>query len=209
MVIALFLQIIVMIIDRYLYKSKTFIAVHERKLNQVRMPLPKEDAKDNNEKLEVESSESEREAKRKRIEKVISLETTKITLAMVSKFYLQWILLIFVHGLVFWFFPIHGNEKLQNQAYCVKDADKLGIKCNEFGGNWALIVFYILYALYFWVSALQIKYGVPEMKKGNFMMNNYSIVNKMGLQVFMAVPFLFELKTFVDWTFTKTALDVF
>ena len=33
MVIALFLQIIVMIIDRYLYKSKTFIAVHERKLN--------------------------------------------------------------------------------------------------------------------------------------------------------------------------------
>jgi len=120
----------------------------------------------------VESSESEREAKRKRIEKVISLETTKITLAIVSKFYLQWFLLIFVHGLVFWFFPIHGNEKLQNQPYCVKDAEKLGIQCNEFGGNWALIVFYILYALYFWVSALQIKYGVPEMKKGNFMMNS-------------------------------------
>lgn len=41
------------------------------------------------------------------------------------------------------------------------------------------------------------------------MMNSYSIVNKLALQVFMAVPFLFELKTFVDWTFTKTALDVF
>jgi len=72
-----------------------------------------------------------------------------------------------------------------------------------------LIFFYILYCCYFWVSGLQIKYGVPEMKKGNFMMNSYSVVNKIALQGFMAIPFLFELKTFVDWTFTRTALDVF
>ncbi len=81
--------------------------------------------------------------------------------------------------------------------------------CNEFGGNPALIIFYILYCCYFWVSALQIRYGVPEMKKGNFMMNNYTRANKFALQGFMAIPFLFELKTFVDWTFTSTALDVF
>ena len=47
------------------------------------------------------------------------------------------------------------------------------------------------------------------MKKGNFMMNSYSVVNKLAFQGFMAIPFLFELKTFVDWTFTRTALDVF
>ena len=182
MVIALFLQIIVMIADRYLYKSKTFVSVKEKRLivqKQEEAEVKEENKID--EIYEEDFSEEEREAKRKRIEKEISLERTKITLAMVSKFYLQWILLIFVHGLVFWFFPIHGNQKLQNQSYCVKDADKLGIKCNEFGGNWALIFFYILYCLYFWVSALQIKYGVPEMKKGNFMMNSYSIVNKMAL----------------------------
>jgi piezo-type mechanosensitive ion channel component 1/2 len=91
----------------------------------------------------------------------------------------------------------------------VKDADKLGIKCNEFGGNLTLICFYILYCCYFWVSAMQIREGVPEIKKGSFMMNSYSVVNKLAFQGFMAIPFLFELKTFVDWTFTKTALDVF
>jgi len=40
------------------------------------------------------------------------LEKTIITLSIVSKFYLQWFLLILVHFLVFWFFPIHGNIKL-------------------------------------------------------------------------------------------------
>ena len=109
-----------------------------------------------------------------------------------------------MHILVFWFFPIHGNMKLQNNPNCVG-----GGVCNEFGGNPALIIFYILYCCYFWVSALQIRYGVPEMKKGNFMMNNYTRANKFALQGFMAIPFLFELKTFVDWTFTSTALDVF
>lgn len=59
------------------------------------------------------STNSEREERRRKyIEKNIHLESTIITLAIVSKFYLQWILLILVHLLVFWFFPIHGNEKL-------------------------------------------------------------------------------------------------
>lgn len=47
------------------------------------------------------------------------------------------------------------------------------------------------------------------MKKGNFMMNDYGYINTYAFKGFMAVPFLFELKTFADWTFTRTALDVF
>ena len=41
------------------------------------------------------------------------------------------------------------------------------------------------------------------------MMNDYGYVNTYAFKGFMAVPFLFELKTFADWTFTRTALDVF
>ena len=41
------------------------------------------------------------------------------------------------------------------------------------------------------------------------MMNAYGYVNTYAIKVFMAIPFLFELKTFVDWTITDTALDVF
>lgn len=56
---------------------------------------------------------------------------------------------------------------------------------------------------------MQIRYGVAEMKKGHFLMNSYHIVNYVAFKGFMAIPFIFELKTFIDWTFTKTALDVF
>lgn len=140
------------------------------------------------------------------------LESTKVTLAMVSKYYLQIFLLLFVHGFVFWYFPITGNIKLQNYPYCVSSTSTNtsdNIACNEFGGNWALVMFYILYCCYFWTSSLQIRYGVAEMKKSNFLMNSYHIVNYIAFKGFMAIPFMFELKTFVDWTFTRTALDVF
>jgi hypothetical protein len=79
------------------------------------------------------SSLSEEELRKRRIERQIVLENTKITLAMVSKFYLQWILLIFVHLLVFWFFPIHGNMKLNNNFYCPQNAGAKEVQCNEFG----------------------------------------------------------------------------
>ena len=42
-----------------------------------------------------------------------------------------------------------------------------------------------------------------------FMMGNYSSVNRWIFNVFMNVPFLFELRVFIDWTVTKTALDNF
>jgi hypothetical protein len=86
----------------------------------------------------------------------------------------------------------------------------LNIKnCNEFGSNYSLMIFYLLYCLYFLVSALQIKYGLPEIRKGNFMMGSYTRFNCYIFRIFMAIPFLFELKTVADWTFTKTSLDVF
>lgn len=47
------------------------------------------------------------------------------------------------------------------------------------------------------------------MRKGNFMMWSYSKINAYIFRGYMMVPFLFESKTFADWTFTGTALDVF
>jgi len=53
------------------------------------------------------------------------------------------------------------------------------------------------------------KYGVAEMRKGNFMMWSYSKINQYVFECYMYIPFLFESKTFADWTFTRTSLDVF
>ena len=67
----------------------------------------------------------------------------------------------------------------------------------------------MLCCLYFWVSALQMRRGLPEVMQVNFMMNRYHWFNKGVFKVFMNIPFLFELRVFIDWTYTKTSLDVF
>jgi len=50
----------------------------------------------------------------------LELEYTKITFAIVAKYYLQWFLLLVIHLIVFWYFPINGNYALRNEPYCLE-----------------------------------------------------------------------------------------
>lgn len=52
------------------------------------------------------------EQERVMLQEKYKFENTKVTLAMVSKYYLQIFLILFVHSFVFWYFPINGNIKL-------------------------------------------------------------------------------------------------
>lgn len=45
--------------------------------------------------------------------------------------------------------------------------------------------------------------------KTHFMMGSYRSLNRTVFNVFMNIPFLFELRVFIDWICTKTALDVY
>lgn len=81
--------------------------------------------------------------------------------------------------------------------------------CNNLNDNPTIIILYIIYCFYFYLSALQIKKGLPELMQTYFMMGNYGSLNRSIFNVFMNIPFLFELRIFIDWTVTKTALDVF
>lgn len=58
------------------------------------------------------------------------------------------------------------------------------------------------------ISALQIRYGLPELRKGTFI-NPTSPINKLIFKIYWSIPFLLEIKTITDWTFTKTSLDLF
>lgn len=81
------------------------------------------------------------------------------------------------------------------------------LNSNNFTGNFYILFFYIINALVFLVSALQIKYGIDQKSKG--FMDRYTWYNGFVYMGFRAVPFLFEFKVFSDWTFTKTALRLF
>lgn len=73
----------------------------------------------------------------------------------------------------------------------------------------ALIAFSFFYFLYFYLSALQIKYGYKEFKSLNSLMTRRGYANYYAVSVYTAIPFLYELKIIIDWTFTSTSLSLF
>ena len=51
--------------------------------------------------------------------------------------------------------------------------------------------------------------GLPEIRKGSFLMDTFNPVSGVVYRGYLAIPFIFELRTLIDWTFTSTSLDAF
>lgn len=68
------------------------------------------------------------------------------------------------------------------------------------------VLFYAILCIYILLSAYQIRSGYPARISGNFLMKKFNSMHMIGFKVFMAIPFLFELRTLIDWTFTPTSL---
>ena len=61
----------------------------------------------------------------------VVLTKTDDNVALVGKYYLQWVLIIGIHLSVFWWFPNKINNLVQQHPYC-DFSDKLTSKnCNE------------------------------------------------------------------------------
>lgn len=72
----------------------------------------------------------------------------------------------------------------------------------------ALIGFMFLQFLYFIFSALQIKWGYKKYKRLNSMLHKRTYPNYLITMVFTAIPFLYELKLIMDWSFSTTGLTL-
>lgn len=126
---------------------------------------------------------------------------------MITKYYFLWVNLIFIHLLIFYYLPFRGNVIMTGETFCDPDEGKI---CNNFGSNPWLVAFYCLYMLYFWFSAAQIRHGYPEIRRSNFIMNRYDDgISGDLLFLWSMIPFLLEIKVLLDWTMSKTALDIF
>ena len=88
----------------------------------------------------------------------IEIETTNVSIQQKCKYILHWTWLIFVHAMIFWYYPISGNISLYETAECPPEAP---YGCRSFAENSSLIKFYFLYCIYFYYSSLQIRYGLP------------------------------------------------
>ena len=122
-----------------------------------------------------------------------------------AKYIMHILIVAFGHLFIFFFMPMYGNYKLYRTIYCQENAKE----CNDFIKNKFLTLFYIVYIAYFISSGLQVKYGFYDMKKKSVLKAKSNSLYGGVYAGYKAVPFLYEIKLGIDWTFTSTCLDLF
>uniref|UniRef100_A0AC35U2K4 Piezo_RRas_bdg domain-containing protein n=1 Tax=Rhabditophanes sp. KR3021 TaxID=114890 RepID=A0AC35U2K4_9BILA len=75
--------------------------------------------------------------------------------------------------------------------------------------NKACFLLYLTKGIYLLISAWTIRNGYPNLCSGNLFTHNYNLFNKISFKIFCNIPFLFEIRNTIDWTFTDTSMPLF
>lgn len=215
MVVSLLIVVILMLYDRYVYLKHTAVTIQsskgiENEYNTVVRKIkagvdasvedPQENLLESNEKLRhmfgMQTIQIDLDSAKKQQDEAINH-------ILLIKLILHGTLLIGVHFAIFWYFP--GSS---NKVYCSNSKNETS--CNDFTTNMFLRIFYVLYVLYLIFEAQQIRFGLPNFTEVSFPLMRYIGPYTSSLfKFYRGAPFLFELRTVIDWTFTKTGLDIF
>jgi len=81
----------------------------------------------------------------------------------------------------------------------------------DFRSQPKLITFYLIKLFYLCLSSLQIMHGYPAFVQGQFLTDSEEpgILRWLIYTAYRAIPFVYELRTLLDWTVTKTSLTFF
>ena len=144
---------------------------------------------------------------------VINIQKEDFNCIILQKYILYMIITILIHGFIFIYCPMIGNYHAYGNVYCPSKNEIEETKeedlCNDFKFNKTLIIFYLIYIIYLVSSGLQIKYGFYDLKRKSLLKSGNKSINGYIYNVYKAIPFLYEIKLAIDWTFTKTCLDLF
>nr|CAD7432633.1 unnamed protein product [Timema monikensis] len=69
-------------------------------------------------------------------------------------------------------------------------------------------MWYMVKSFYLLLSAYQIRCGYPTRILGNVLCKRYNILNYVLFKGYLLVPFLFELRTIMDWVWTNTTMTL-
>lgn len=113
--------------------------------------------------------------------------------------------------MIFWLFPLASNDAIYGKPRCDKSNENTYRQygCYDFKSNYSLIIFYMIFCVYFWLSALQIRDGYPDFKDPSSLTRSYGLGPYLKNMIFYNLPLMMEFKTILDWCFTKTSLDIF
>ncbi|XP_031619375.1 piezo-type mechanosensitive ion channel component isoform X7 [Contarinia nasturtii] len=71
------------------------------------------------------------------------------------------------------------------------------------------IMYYGFKYMYFLLSAYQIRCGYPRRILGNCLTKGFTMFNLFAFKIYMMTPFLFELRTLMDWIWTESTMPLF
>ena len=137
--------------------------------------------------------------------RILYIQNEEFNNPLLQKYILHIFIVLFAHGFIFFYSPMKGNYNMNRNIYCTKDDEN----CNDFNYNLSLLGFYIIYIIYFIFSGLQVKYGFYDMKRKSMLKTGSSSINGTINTIYKSIPFLYEIKLAIDWTFTSTCLDLF
>ncbi|XP_059060607.1 piezo-type mechanosensitive ion channel component-like, partial [Achroia grisella] len=69
-------------------------------------------------------------------------------------------------------------------------------------------MWYMMKCIYHFTTIFQLIPGYPRRIIGNFLCKSYHFLNMLFFRGFMAVPFVFELRTLMDWIWTDTSMTL-
>uniref|UniRef100_A0A914C7C0 Piezo-type mechanosensitive ion channel component n=1 Tax=Acrobeloides nanus TaxID=290746 RepID=A0A914C7C0_9BILA len=109
--------------------------------------------------------------------------------AVLSKLIYQVLVILILHAWIFYILPLTTKTRAVS--------------------NSTAKFLYIVKCVYLIVSAWQIRNGYPTLCVGNLLTHSYGLFNMVAFKIFMLIPFLFELRTAIDWTWTDTSMPLF
>lgn len=69
-------------------------------------------------------------------------------------------------------------------------------------------LWYFVKCVYLLLSAYQIRSGYPTRILGNYFCKKYNYINLFLFKGYMAIPFLYELRSLMDWIWTDTSMNI-
>ncbi|GJD05670.1 Piezo-type mechanosensitive ion channel component [Galdieria sulphuraria] len=79
----------------------------------------------------------------------------------------------------------------------------------DFDQRATLIVFYVLKLISFVLGGLQVREGFPPYTHGQFLLRRFSAWGMFFFNLYYMTPFLYELRTILDWTMIPTSMECF